>query len=332
MIDTRSIILHLVAFSFSSLAWASTSDLQEQVQRQDGWVGYRVPLVAGSGSSCCYSSFKEGEFRKTGCDLDSRKGSFVTVRDQAGASDELSVYWHVENGKADRVLAYSANCPVTSARPVRWIDPVEPVDSIRNIFDWVEANPGAGKKGSTALPAIALHAHEEATRVLMELAAEGNAAGLREESVFWLGQARGARGADFVERVATGDPSAEMREHAVFSLSQSDQKDAYARVLRISKQDASDEVRGKALFWMAQMEDPRAQADILAALDRETSEEVREEAVFALSQLDEKVATQALITVIRGNYPRPVKEKALFWLGETGTDEAVAFLDGILTR
>ncbi|MEZ5462709.1 HEAT repeat domain-containing protein [Dokdonella sp.] len=331
MIKSGSFIV-LAVLCFSGFTRADASDLQKRVEQQDGWVGYRVPQVAGSGSSCCYSSFDNGEFRKTGCDLDSKKGSFVSVREEAAGPDELSIYWHVDNGKADRILAYSANCPVTSATSLRWIDPVEPVDSIKTLLKWVEAHPGVEEKKSTVLPAIALHADEEATRVLIDLASAPRAKKIREESVFWLGHARGARGADFVERVANSDPAEEMREHAVFSLSQSSEKDAYDRVLRISKQDASAEVRGKALFWMAQMEDPRAQTDILAALDSEASDDVREEAVFALSQLDEEDATRALIAVIRGNYPRPVKEKALFWLGESGTDEAMAFLDDMLTR
>lgn len=322
----------LVAASCASLSWAGESELRSQVLQQDGWVGYRVQSIAGSGSSCCYSGDGQGEFGKKGCDLDSRKGGFMTARGETAGADELRVYWHVANGKADQIRAYSADCPVTSNKAVRWIDPVEPADSIRTIAHWVESSAASRDGNGAALAAIALHADAEATTSLIDLAGADNASKLREESIFWLGQARGAPGADYVERVATSDPSDKIREHAVFSLSQSDQKDAYERVLGISKSDTSAGVRGKALFWMAQMEDPRAQADITAALDTETSEEVREEAVFALSQLDEKIATTALILVIRGNYPRPVKEKALFWLGETGTDEALAFIDEVLAR
>ncbi|MGB0134876.1 HEAT repeat domain-containing protein [Dokdonella sp.] len=322
----------LAALSCASLAWAGESELRGQVAQEDGWVGYRVPLVAGSGSSCCFSGIGNGDLRKTGCDLDSRKGAFLLEKNDAGSADQLSVYWHVVNGKPDRIHSYSADCPVSSAKEIRWIEPVEPAESITTIAQWIEASPASQDNYSSGLAAIAMHANQAATAALIELAASGKPDKLREESVFWLGQARGAAGADFVERVASTDPSGHMRKHAVFSLSQSNLEDAYSRVLKISKQDDSAEVRGKALFWMAQMKDPRAKADIMAALERETSEGVREEAVFALSQLDEKVATEALIAVIRGNYPRPVKEKALFWLGETGTDEALAFLDDLLTR
>lgn len=325
-------IMLLAAAMCASLAWAGESELRNQVERQDGWVGYRVPSVAGSGSSCCYSGDGGDVTAGRGCDLDSRKGGFMSTRSEAAGAGELRVYWHVVNGKVDQVRAYSADCPVTSSKAVRWIDSVEPADSVRSIAQWVEGSPASRDGDATALAAIAMHADAEATTMLIGFAATDKAPRLREESIFWLGQARGAPGADFVERVATSDPSDKIREHAVFSLSQSDQKDAYDRILGISKRDTSAGVRGKALFWMAQMDDPRAQNDILAALDRETSGEVREEAVFALSQLDEKAATQALIAVIRGEYPRPVKEKALFWLGETGTDEALAFIDEVLTR
>ena len=332
MITSRSMFLLAAAFS-AGLASASESELLKQVRQQDGWVGYRVPMVAGHGNSCCYSGKGAGYSEGRGCNLDSGKGTTLSMQDGTdAAAGDLSVYWHVVNGKTDQVRTYSADCPVTSNKAVRWIDPVQSADSIRSIAQWVESGTSTRKGEDSALVAIALHADAEATTTLIDFAATGKAPKLREESIFWLGQTRGAPGADFVERVARTDLSDEIREHAVFSLSQSDVKDAYDRVLGISKSDTSADVRGKALFWMAQMGDPRAQADIIAALDTETSEDVREEAIFALSQLDEKVATHALIMVVRGNYPRSVKEKALFWLGQTGTDEALAFIDEVLTR
>ena len=302
MITSRNMLLLAVA-TWASFAFASESDFLKQVKQQDGWVGYHVSMVAGSGSSCCYSGKSDRTSGTRGCNLDSGNGVAVSTQGGAGAAGDLSVYWHVVNGRTDQVQAYSADCPVTSNKAVRWIESVQSADSIGSIAQWVESSTATREGVSSALTAIALHADAEATTTLIGFAAIGKAPKLREESIFWLGQTRGAPGADFIERVATTDPSDDIREHAVFSLSQSDVKDAYDRVLGISKSDTSADVRGKALFWMAQMEDPRAQADIVAALDTETSSEVREEAVFALSQLDEKSATSALISVIRGNYP-----------------------------
>jgi hypothetical protein len=329
MMRLHALMLGLAMIS-APVAVAAESGLGQQLAVADGWVGYHVPMVGNAGSPCCYSGSTGGDLHKTRCDLDSRKGDFVSERNNSGASAQLSVYWHVADGQPDRVRAFAADCRVTSHQPVRWIDPVAAADSVGTLKNWMT---GAHRgRDSFDLAALALHADAGATMALIELSAAGQATDLRKDAIFWLGHARGIAGADYVERVAAADPNADLREHSVFALSQSRELDAYERVRAIAKRDASDEVRGKALFWLAQMHDPRAQADILAALGSEFSDSVREEAVFALSQLDEAIATKALIAVIRGGYPRPVKEKALFWLGQAGTDEAMAFIDSVLTR
>ncbi|SFN36621.1 HEAT repeat domain-containing protein [Dokdonella immobilis] len=326
--------LHALILGFALIpgvaAVAAEPELSQQLVAADGWVGYHVPMIGTGGAPCCYAGNRGTDLRKTRCDLDSRGGTFVSSQPDPASAAQLSVYWHVADGKADRVRAFAADCAVTSHQPVRWIDPIAAADSVGLLKGWITG--GHHGRDSFDLAALALHADAGATTALIELAAVGEPIDLRKDAIFWLGHARGAEGADFVERVAIGDANADLREHAVFALSQSNEPDAYERVRAISKRDASGEVRGKAMFWMAQMHDPRAQADILAALGSESSNPVREEAVFALSQLDEAVATKALIAVIRGNYPRPVKEKALFWLGQAGTDEAMAFLDEVLTR
>jgi hypothetical protein len=327
-----SVLLALAATLGSTTVLADESALRGQLAGQDGWVGYKVPIAAAAGSPCCYSGDIDGAMRKARCDLDTGEGGFVSGDSTAEASSQMSVYWHVSQGRADQVRAFSADCPVTSRQPVRWIDTVDPGDSIKAIAGWIDGNGDRHHDDTPALAAIAMHADEEATRTLIGLAGAAGDMERRKDAIFWLGHLRGSQGADFVEKVARADPSPDLREHAVFSLSQSKEKDAYPRVRAIAQRDASGDVRGKALFWMAQMHDPRAKADILAALNGEKDDDVREQAVFALSQLGDDAATAALIAVVRGDYPRPVKEKALFWLGQAGTDEALAFLDQILAK
>ena len=313
----------------ATLASADESGLRQRLVAEDGWVGYHVPIVTGSGAPCCYSNGLGG-MKKSRCDLDTRTGTFVSNDSASGSSDELSVYWHVGNGKPDKLRAFAADCPVSSRENIRWIDPVDAKDSVATTAAWIGSAGGNGD--SMELAALALQAEASATAALASFAAPEKPVEMRKDAIFWLGQARGHEGAGIVEKFASSDPSADLREHAVFSLSQSREEDAYERVRNVSRKDASGEVRSKALFWMAQMKDPRAAADIGDALSSETSDEVREQAVFALSQLDGRGATSALINVVRGDYPRSVKEKALFWLAQTGTDEAMAFLDQVLTK
>lgn len=319
----------LYALLCSASVHADASALSRQLADGDGWVAYTVAIVADAGSPCCYSGNMGGDFSKTRCNLDAGKGTLIAADDAHSGSAGLSVYWHVSNGKLDKVKAFAADCPVTSARAMRWITPVASSDSVALLEEWI----GHGYKGrDSELAALALHADERATAALIDFIEPGRDRELRKDAVFWLGQSRGAAGAGHVARVATEDPDADLREHAVFSLSQSKEATAYERILAISRQDASSAVRGKALFWMAQMHDPRAQADIIAALKADVSEEVREEAVFALSELDDTEAVRALISVVRGSYPKPVKEKALFWLAQADSEEAMAFFEQMLTR
>jgi hypothetical protein len=330
--NLRQSFVFIPALFYASTILADGTALSSQLHGADGWVGYHVAMVEDAGSVCCYSDIAGAGNGRTRCDLDSSNGSVISDGGSRASVSELSVYWHVEGGKPDQIRAFTADCPVSSQKPIRWIDPVAAEDSIAEISRWMQAGDVPDRKASSGMPALALHADEESTDALIRFVESSSSTKFAEDALFWLGHARGIPGADYVEKVATSDPSADLRQHATFALSQSHVDDAYLRVRRISRNDKTAEVRGQALFWMAQMKDSRAEADILDALNREDSRDAREQAVFALSQLGESVATPALIAVIRGDYPRPVKERALFWLGQAGTDEALAFLDAVLTK
>lgn len=316
----------------SGFVQADESAVRHKLFSEDGWVAYQIPMIEGAGSPCCWSGKVGGDFHKAGCNLDLREGSTLSDRSTSGSSSELSVYWHVLDGKPDQVRAYAADCPVKTEVPIRWIKPMQSRDSIDLLADWTRQNNVSRDEGESGLVALAWHADAYATDVLIGFADGVGEEERRKHAIFWLGQTRGVPGVEFVEKLAIADPSPDLREHAVFSLSQSNVIDAYERVRSIAKREESSEVRGKTYFWMAQMNNPRAQADIIAALDRETSEDARDQAIFALSQLGDDKATSALIAVVRGKYPRLVKEKALFWLGQAGTDEGMRFLDEMLAR
>jgi len=323
----------LIAAFFSTPLLATEPDLQSQVKRADGWVAYRVPMVAEAGDPCCYS-WRAGSPSNSGCDLDGNHWSFGSDDNHRPhtRSDALAMYVHVAHGDIDRVRAVSASCPVKSQGEIRWIDSADAAQSVKLLSSWLAANKGVHGEDDNALAALAYHDEASATTALAARAEPGHPRDAREQALFWLGQARGADGAAIVERYATTDGDPELRAEAIFALSQSKAVDGYALIHAISENDPSDHVRSQALFWMAQMEDDRAARDITAAIDNEKSEDVREQAVFALSQLKEGQADEALIALLRGNYPRDVKKQALFWLGESGTPRAMAFFDEALTK
>jgi HEAT repeat protein len=324
----------LIAALHAAAAPAAEPGLQARLAQQDGWVAYHVPMAADVGEPCCFSSWRGKSPKAAGCDLDGRNWSFGSDDEHRTAADDatLAMYVRIEHGKIERVRAVAAACPVKSAGEIRWIENVDPVQSVNLLSRWIEDAKGAKDRGDYALPALAYHAEASATRALAALAAPSHARDSREQALFWLGQARGAEGADIVERFATTDEDPELRAEAIFALSQSHATDPYARIHAMALNDPSSEVRSQAMFWMAQMKDDRAAADITAAIRSERSDDAREQAVFALSQLEDGKADEALIALLRGDYPREVKKQALFWLGQSGSPRAMQYLDEALTK
>jgi len=312
-------------------AVAAGPDLATRIAQQDGWVAWQVPKTADGGIACCFQMHGK-HVLQSGCDLEGNNwGNSDDQRPPPATADALSVYFRISHGKVDKVRAFSASCPVRDADKVRWLDNVTPQASVA----FLTASTAATQSEDifdAELAALAMHADPAATPALRDLSRESHPQKVREQALFWLGQMRGAEGAQIVEHAATTDPDPELRAHAVFVLSEAHGMDGYAAIHRIAQSDSSGHVREQALFWMSQTGDARARNDITAAIDKETSKDVREQAVFALSQLKEGEADAALIALVRGNYPRDVKQQALFWLGQSGSDTAIKFLDDVLTR
>ncbi|MEO5558723.1 MAG: HEAT repeat domain-containing protein [Dokdonella sp.] len=327
----KALVLGAILLSTAGAHALAASDLQTQVKQVDGWVAWRVPMTAEAGSPCCYV-WKNKSLVDAGCDLDGQEWSFGSDDQHPLHDSTLAVYVRIAQGHVDRVRAVAASCPVKSAHPIRWIDTVEPVQSVNLLSVWLGGAEGSPPDDDSMLAALAYHADASATRALAALAEPAHTRKSREQALFWLGQSRGADGADIIERYATTDADPDVREKAIFALTQSHAGDPYASIQAISRSDPATHVRSQALFWMAQMEDARAAADITAALQSEHSDDVREQAVFALSQLKDGEAEDALIAVVRGNYPREVKKQALFWLGQSESPRAMQALDDVLAK
>ena len=323
-------LIAATALVAGNIAAASETELEQQILKQDGWVSYRVPMIAAAGVPCCYE-FQDKRLMHAGCDLDGRNGFIGTMEHGPLPSDDtLVVYARVTSGRVDKLNAFAASCPVRDSDTVRKLDRVDAAGSVAWLAQEVLRDERFGDAADNELAALAMHAEAAATNALSRFATPEHPRKLREQALFWSGQMRGKAGAELAEHYATTDPDPEMRANAIFVLSESSSIDGYASIHRIAQTDASEHVREQALFWMAQTGDARAKNDIVAAIDTESSDKVREQAVFALSQLKDH-ADNALIALVRGNYPRKVKQQALFWLGESGSDEAMRFLDEVLT-
>ena len=328
-VKKHSMILLAVATVFGgSMAAAGEADLSRDVQRQDGWTAYDVPLANGAGAPCCYARDKRRH-----CALEGNNWIMGTDdQDPHTKTDRiLTVYLHADHGAVDKVRAFGSSCVVDDANQARRIEHVATADSVALLARLAQ---DAGRHGvlDESLAALSMHDDPSTVPTLARLAEPSHPSKLREQALFWLGQNGGVEGAHVIEHVATTDADDKLREQAVFDLSETHAVDGYAIIHRIAQTDRAPHVRSQALFWMAQTEDPRAQADITAALKDAKSEDEREQAVFALSQLGDDVSDKALLAVLKGDYPREVKQKALFWLGQSESDAAMQYLDQALNK
>jgi HEAT repeat protein len=295
--------------------------------RSETWVGWSVPALAGMGEACCFGT----RFEPAGCSLADGRDSWGTrdAKERPGAG-EIYILVGTRQGIPARMRIVSPSCPVHGAdRRLMWIGTVEAGASLAALEKLLDGK--SEDLGQHALAAIAYHADGRADALLERRALDRSASHeVRQQAMFWAGNARGEAGYRLVERILGSDPSGDIREQAVFALSQSPVEAAPERIRRASREDRDPEVRAQALFWLAQTQAAGAGEWIVSRLDTEQSEHVREQAVFALSQLED--GTDWLLDVLRSERDVDTKRRALFWLGQSDDPRALTEIEKILDR
>ena len=300
------------------------------------WAAWSVPMVAGQRDVCCYSGdLDRRSSRRRGCRLDGGEGgvSISSEPEAARAGGELAVYARFEGGTMAEVRAFSTTCPVDagSARLV-WLEGVDPVQSVELMNR--ELHSGAHRKGPAdeALVALALHADPAADAALVELSHSPTPMELREDAIFWLGQARGERGYRELAAMVERESDPRVLEKVAFSLSQSPIAAAGETLERLATAHRDAKVREEAIFWLGQ----RGGSGIAAKLQRVAREdadlEVRKKAVFALSQLDHGEGVEPLLDLVRHGREDALRREALFWLAQSDDPRAMESLEALLLK
>jgi hypothetical protein len=310
-----------------------------------GWIGYRMPMVAGPRQMCCYDSISRGGPDGAGiCRLESGGGVSMSTGDSRDLRSarivlepptEFLILARLENGAVTRVRTFSPDCDVDAAGvSFAWLADVKADDSLAWLASLVTASAGSGeghdRVGKTSLAAIALHEGGAADRVLEGFVAPDRPEWLRGETAFWLGSTRGQPGASLLARMMAQDPSDTVRDKVTFGLSVSKSPLALTTLVAAARGDRSTKVRGQALFWLAQKAGRDALATISGALESDPDTEVKKKAVFALSQLPEHEGVPKLMEVARNNRNPEVRKQAMFWLGQSKDPRAVQFFEDIL--
>ena len=331
------------AQSFRSLV-SATTDVT--------WIGYAVPVTDGERVMCCFNSgtsFVNGTSSDVSgccglCRLEN-SGTSMSNRPQgptpAGViklegSDQMIVLFRVAERAVDRIRIFSEDCQLDAGgRPVRWLENVRPADSIALLESFAAAQPSPDVKNRIsdgAITAIAMHGDPAADAALERLVARNQPENVRKKVTFWLGNARGQRGFQTLQRVLREDPSVEVRKGAIFGLTQSKVPQALDTLIATARNDAEPRLRGEALFWLAQKAGEKAAATIADRIDQDPDTEVKKKAVFALSQLPKDEGVPLLIKVARTNSNPAVRKQAMFWLGQSKDPRATDFFAEVLGK
>jgi hypothetical protein len=148
---------------------------------------------------------------------------------------------------------------------------------------------------------------------------------LRSQAVFWLSEVPGAETLDVLSAFVGSESAPELEERAIFALSQHDDPRAVELLRRYAADDAlSTRLRKQAIFWIADQGGEQSLPFLTDLYPNLTDQELKEQVLFAIGETGADEATAWLLARARdAAEPIEVRRKALFWAAEAGlsTDE-----------
>ena len=317
-----------------------------------GWIGYAVPVVEGERVMCCFNSgntfvngsvvMSDGVACCATCGLEpSLGGTSMSTRPQAPqpggpikleGADEMVVLFRVVNRQVERVRVFSEDCQLDAGgRDVTWFTAVRPAESIALLESLATAQTDRRDRITDgAISAIALHEDAAADAALERLLAPAQPLAVRAKVPFWLGNTRGRRGLEVLQRVIRDDPSQEVKKKAAFGISQSREPKAVEILIDAARSNPDTAVRGESIFWLGQKAGSKAAAAITERIEQDPDTDVKKRAVFALSQLPKDEGVPLLIQVARTHSNPAVKKQAIFWLGQSKDPRALDYFAEVL--
>src|SRR5579859_7242681 len=307
------------------------------------WLGYAVPAVNNDHVVCCNGN---AEWNGNGgcgtCRLeDSRHGENFTTTSSTKAELEaprrIVVLYRASAGSLNKVRVVSDVCTIDAGGlRVTWLEGVNAAQSVDYLSSLVRGKYEEDRRGEKlsngALTAIAMHGDDSADKALNSFVDSSQPESLRKQTVFWLGEARGASGFQTLKKLARTDANTEVRAQITFARSLNREPGAIDEMIRMAKEDESTHVRGQALFWLAQKAGKKAESAITGAIENDPDTEVKKKAVFALTQMPEGEGVAKLIQVAQNNKNPEVRKQAMFWLGQSNDPRALEFFEKILTK
>ena len=315
--------------------WAKSSSSPE-------WLGYSVPALDGETIICCGGNGDWNGYRDCGpCHLEDDKhgANFTSGSHETKLEGPRSilVLYRAAEGKLGKIRVVSEGCKIDAGNLhftlLTGVNPAKSVEYLASLVTGQDLHDGRWEHvPQGALTAIAMHADSAADKAMNYFVEPAQPESLRKQTVFWLGEARGASGFQTLKQLAKNEKSTEVRSQITFALSLNRDPAALDEMIRMAREDESTHVRGQALFWLAQKAGQKAASTITSAIENDPDTEVKKKAVFALSQMPREEGVPKLIQVAQNNKNPEVRKQAMFWLGQSNDPRALDFFEKILSR
>ena len=154
---------------------------------------------------------------------------------------------------------------------------------------------------------------------------------LREQAIFWIGQAGGPENAKYLRELFGRIKGEELRKKILFSVSQMGGAESGKWLVSVARDRAQPmELRKQALFWAGQGD--ASIQDLLSLYGSFDDREMRDQLIFVYSQRDEPAAVDKLLEISRKDPDPELRKKALFWLGQSDDPRAAKALQEIIEQ
>jgi HEAT repeat protein len=183
-----------------------------------------------------------------------------------------------------------------------------------------------------AIFALSQQARDERARAALRRAAENEKfpEELREEAIFWLGQAR-VVDLDYFKALFRKSNKIDLRKKITFSVAQHPSPEAAAWLVDIAKDRTFDnDIRKDAIFWLSQ-----SRAIDLAGLQSiydsaKDDQEIQKQVIFVYSQRREPAVVDRLMEIAKNDPKIENRKEALFWLGQKNDPRVKQFLRDLI--
>lgn len=185
-----------------------------------------------------------------------------------------------------------------------------------------------------AIFALSQLSRDEKARAAIQRAAQDERMpdDIREEAVFWLGQARVVDLA-FFKNLFASTKSTDLRKKITFSVSQHHSPESTAFLLDVAKNRSYDtDVRKDAIFWLSQTSS--VDIDGLQSIynGARDEEEIQKQVIFVYSQRRESTVVDKLMEIAKSDPKVANRKEAIFWLGQKNDPRVKQFLRDLINK